>query len=380
MKKYTVLALMIASLGLTACGKDDVVKKDIKPAKLMKLENNQVSLQKIAQYSVSAVNKSETLRLRIESENGIDYVIDPKGKVSAYQGKSRLWETKVTKRGLSAGVEVADGLVIVANLKGELFALNAETGQLAWQAQLGSSVIAPSLIQMGRVITISNDGTVYAHDVKSGQQLWAYQLPSNQFGLRGQAAPISADGRSVVVTGSNGYIVVLDGVSGMPLIQRRVAVSEGRSEINRVIDIDGEPLLIGSLLVTVSYQGQLTVTDLNQQRTVWSEDVSSNQSPATDNEKVYISRSNGYLTAYDLASGRVIWSNEHLLNRQLSNPVLLNGHLIVGDLDGVLHIVNPETGEIIGRSSTKGAVSHLYIDDNKLYASTNKGEFSVWKF
>lgn len=380
MKKYTVLALMIASLGLTACGKDDVVKKDIKPAKLIKLENNQVNLQKIAQYSVSAVNKSEALRLRIESENGIDYVIDPKGKVSAYQGKSRLWETKVTKRGLSAGVEVADGVVIVANLKGELFALNAETGQLAWQAQLGSSVIAPSLIQMGRVITISNDGTVYAHDVKSGQQLWAYQLPSNQFGLRGQAAPISADGRSVVVTGSNGYIVVLDGVSGMPLIQRRVAVSEGRSEINRVIDIDGEPLLIGSLLVTVSYQGQLTVTDLNQQRTVWSEDVSSNQSPATDNEKVYISRSNGYLTAYDLVSGRVIWSNEQLLNRQLSNPVLLNGHLIVGDLDGVLHIVNPETGEIIGRSSTKGAVSHLYIDDNKLYASTNKGEFSVWKF
>lgn len=380
MKKYTVLALMVASLGLTACGKDDVVKADTKPAKLIKLEQNQVALQKVAQYSVSSVNKADRLRLRIESEQGIDYVIDPKGKVSAYQGKNRLWETKVTKRGLSAGVRVTDGLAVVANLKGELFALDAQTGRLVWQAQLGSSVIAPSLIQMGRVITISNDGTVYAHDVKSGQQLWAYQLPSNQFGLRGQAAPISADGRSVVVTGSNGYIVVLDGISGMPLIQRRVAVSEGKSEINRMIDIDGEPLLIGSLLVTVSYQGQLTVTDLNQQRTLWSEDVSSSQSAATDQEKIYVSRSNGYLTAYDVVSGRVIWSNEQLANRRLSNPVLLDGRLIVGDLDGVLHIINPESGEIIGRSSTKGAVSYLYVDDNKLYASTNKGEFSVWKF
>lgn len=379
-KKHTLLAITLASLTLTACGKNDTVKVDNKPAKLVKLEQQQKQLSLVADYNVSAVHKAQALRLRIESEQGIDFVINPKGIVTAYKGKSRLWETKVSKRGLSAGVEVAEGVVAVANLKGELFALDANNGQILWRAELGSSVLAPSLIQMGRVITITNDGTVYAHDVKSGQQLWAYKLPHNQFGLRGQAAPISADGRSVVVTGSNGHIVVIDGVSGMAMIQRRVAVSDGRSEINRVIDIDGEPLLIGSLLITTSYQGQLTVTDLNQQRTLWSEDVSSRQSPASDQEKVYVSRSNGYLTAYDLVSGRVIWSNEQLANRKLSNPVLLDGYIIVGDLEGVLHIVNPESGDIIGRAKTKGGVSYLYVDDNKLYASTHKGEFSVWKF
>lgn len=377
-KKYTLLTISLMALLAVGCGSKNENKADTKPVKLVKLEQTKAQLREVTHYNVSASTKSDVLRLRVQSEQGVDFVINPKGVVSAYQGKQRLWETRVSKQGLTAGVEVAEGYVIVANSKGLLFALHQQSGQIAWQAQLGSAVLAPSLIQQGRVITLANDGTVYAHNLQNGQQLWAYKLPNGQFSLRGQAAPISADGRSVIVSATNGYIYVLDGVSGLPLIQRRVALSDGRSEITRLVDVDGEPILIGSLLITTSYQGQVTATDLNQQRVVWSVNASSNKAAATDGEKIFVSHSDGKLSAYDLVSGRELWVNQHLLRRQLSNPVMFNGQLVVGDLEGVLHIINPETGEFMGREKTKGAVSLLYVDDQKLYVSTRKGTLSVW--
>lgn len=376
----SLLAVSVASVLLVACSsKKDVVKVDTKPVKLMKLEQVEAGLTQIASYNVASSAKADVLRLRVQSENGIDFVVSPKGEVTAYQGKQKLWQNKVVKKAsLTAGVEVAEGIVIVASEKGDIFALSQQTGEIIWTKNVASSIIAPSLILNGRVLTIANDGTVYAHSVSDGQQLWAYKLPANKFSLRGQPAPVSADGRSIVVGTTNGYIFVIDSVSGVPVIQRRVAVSDGRSEIGRLVDVDGEPVLVGALMGTTSYQGQLTVTDLNTQRIVWTEDVSSNKSPATDGEQIVVSKANGQVASYHLASGRALWQTEDLLNRRLSNPVFFNGYLVVGDLDGVLHLIQPQTGKIVGREKTKGAISHLYVDDNKLYVSTRTGTFSVW--
>lgn len=378
--KYSVLALSLATLLMVGCSsKSDVVKVDTKPVKLQKLETVQATLQPLAAYNVSSKNKSDTLKLRVQSENGVDFVVDPKGQVTAYQAKQKLWQTQVAKKvNLTAGVEVADGIVVVASNKGEIFALDQKSGDIVWTAKVNSSIVTPSLILQNRVITIANDGTVYAHSVKNGKQMWAYKLPNGQFSLRGQAMPVSADGRSIAVGTTNGHVFIIDGISGVPLIQRRVAVSDGRSEVQRLIDIDGEPVLVGSLMVTTSYQGQLTVTDLNTQSILWTEKASSNKRAAVNQRQITVSTSDGTLNTYDLMTGQSLWSNSDLLRRKLSNPVILNDIIVVGDLDGFLHLIEPTTGKIIGREKTKGAVSHLYVDDNKLYVSTADGALTVW--
>lgn len=382
MKIKTILtALTVATaMTMTACAskKNDVPKIDTKPVKLEKLTQVQSQIRQITQYNVASAQKGEVLRLRVQTEQGVDFVADPKGEVTAYRDKQRLWQTKVSKHGLTAGVEVADGLVVVANIKGDIIALNQNDGSIAWQTNIASSILAPSLIQQGRVITLANDGTVYGHSAQNGQLMWAYKLPNAKFSLRGQPAPVTADGRSFAVSSSNGYVYIIDAISGLPLIQRRVAMSDGRSELTRLNDIDGEALFIGSFLVTIGYQAQLTVTDLNTQRVLWSEKVSSNKTVTTDGEKIFVSQSDGSVAAYNLASGRELWKNEQLLRRQLSNPVMLDGELIVGDLEGYLHILNPETGAFVGRQQTKGAVNHLYVDNQKLYVSTRNGTLSVW--
>lgn len=378
-RKYKIpFALTILTVALLGCSSNKIKVEQVKPNPLPKLVQAK-ALVPVFSQSVSATSKEDPLRLRLDVDNGVIFAVDPKGEVTAYQGKQRLWQQKVSKQGLSSGVEAAEGTVIVGNKKGQLFALDQATGEQKWTAQLSGAILSASLIQAGRVVTLSNDGTVYAHDLATGQQVWTYNLPDVQFSLRGTASPIALDPRTVLIASSNAYVYALDILTGVPRMQRRVAVSDGRSDVQRLNDIDGDPVVAGQFLVTTSFQGQVTVTDLASQQVLWSEDASSIQRPEVSNNTVYVTQADGKITAYALTTGEQLWQNDSLLNRQLSNPVVLGQDLVVGDLEGVLHLIDPNSGQLIGRSKTSGEVRSLRVIDGQLYVSTRKGALSVWQ-
>ena len=372
------LALGLLSLALVGCSNKAIKVAEQKPSPLPKISASR-SLVAIANYSVAATNAVDPLRLQLGLAQGQVFAADPKGEVTAYQGKQRIWQSKISKAGISAGAVAGEGIVVVANKKGQLFALDQATGQTKWQSQLSSAVLAPSLIQAGRVITLANDGTVFAHDISTGQQIWTYNLPKVDFSMRGTAAPVAVDPRTVLVAWANSYVYVIDTVTGIPQLQRRVSINDGRSDIQRLNDIDGEPVVAGRYLISTSYQGQLTAMDLASQQVIWSEDASSLRSPVIFDNKVFVAQSGGQLTAYDITTGQQLWQNEQLLNRRLSNPAVLGNQLVVGDLDGVLHLVDPNSGNLIGRAKTSGEVRSLRSVDQQLYVSSQKGTYSIWQ-
>lgn len=377
-RKYKIsCALTVLTLALAGCASSGKVE-EVKPNPLPKLMQAK-TLTPVFSQSVSSTSTADPLRLRLDADNGVVFALDPKGLVTAYQGKQKLWQKEVSKAGLSSGVEAADGHVIVGNAKGQLFALDQATGEQKWTAQLTGALLAPSLIQAGRVISVSNDGTVFAHDLVTGQQVWTYNLPNVQLSLRGNAAPVPVDARTVLISSANAYVYALDVLTGVPRMQRRVAVSDGRSDIQRLNDVDGDPVVAGQYLITTSYQGQVTMTDLASQQVVWSEDSSSTQRPEVVGNGVFVAQTDGKLVAYEISTGQKLWENDSLLNRQLSNPVMLGQDLIVGDLDGVLHMLNPATGELIGRAKTSGEVRTLRVIDDQLYVATRKGALSIWQ-
>lgn len=371
-------AVTALALALTGCANKSIKVAEVKPNPLPKISHSK-SLAPVFSLNVASTTNADPLRLTLATDNGIHFAVNPKGEVTALQGKQRLWSTKVSKTGLSAGIEATAGMVIVGNQKGQLFALDQQTGEQKWTAQLTGAILAKSLIQANRVVTLSNDGIVYAHNLATGQQVWTYKLPSTQFSLRGTAAPVALDPRTVLISSANAYVYALDVLTGVPRFQRRVAVSDGRSDIQKLNDIDGEPTIAGQFMVTTSYQGQVTVMDLAAQRVVWSEDATSIQRPEVAGNGVFVAQSNGKITAFEITSGQKLWENDQLLNRKLSNPIMYAGDLVVGDLDGVLHLINPATGELIGRSKTSGAVRTLALKDNQLYVSTQKGAYSIWQ-
>lgn len=377
--KYKIpFALAILSVAMVGCSSNKVKVEKVKPNPLPKLVQA-TSLTEVFSHKVSAFSEQDPLRLRLDVDNGVIFAMNPKGEVTAYKGKQRLWETKVTKQELTSGVEAADGLVVVASRKGQVFALDQQTGEQKWTAQLSGAVISPALIQTGRVILVANDGTVFALDEATGQQAWTYKMANAAFSLRGQASPVSLDPRTIAVASSNGYLYAIDSLTGAPRMQRRVAVSDGRSDIQRLVDIDAEPVVVGQYVVTNSFQGQVTVLDLAAQRVAWSVDASSINRPEVAENKVFVAQRDGKLKAFDLATGQELWENEQLLNRNLSNPVLLGQQLVVGDLDGVLHLIDPNTGTLVGRAKTSGEVRTLRVLDNQLFVATRKGELSIWQ-
>ena len=372
-------AFAILTAALMGCSSHQPKVEKIKPNPLPKLVQAK-QLVPVFSTSVSATAENDPLRLQMATDNNMLFAVDPKGTVEAFQNNKRVWATQTTKKqGLSAGVVAGQGIVVAGNEKGELFGLDQQTGQIKWTSQLSAPIITPSHIQLGRVITVSNDGNVYAHDVQTGQQLWVYHLPSVEFSLRGQAAPIALDPNNVLVATANGYVYGIDVITGVARLQRQVSVAEGRTDVARLNDVLGDPVMMGQFLVTAGYQGQLTVNDLQQQRVVWSQDVSSSKRPEVTQTAVYATTTDGKILAYDLITGEKLWENTQLLNRNLSNPVMLGSDLVVGDFDGVLNLVDPSTGNLIGRSKTKGDITSLRVIDGQLYVSTQKGALSVWQ-
>lgn len=379
-RKYKLsVAVAVLSCAISGCSIFNKSKVEVvKPNPLPKLTQS-TDLALVGSYKVSATNAADPLRLKIKMDQGNLFFLDPKGTVSAYQGKQRLWEKQVSKIGLTSGVEAAEGLVVVGNKKGQLFVLDQATGEQRWTAQLSGALISAALIHAGRVIAIANDGTVYGFDQNSGQQIWTYKVPSEQLSLRGQASPIPVDSRTVIIASANAYIYAIDAITGTLRMQRPVAVSDGRSDIQRLIDVDGDPVAAGQFLVTTSYQGQVTVTDMASQRVVWSTDSSSLTRPEVSGRQVFVSQADGKVVSYDLINGTVLWENDQLLNRNLSNPALLGQYLVVGDLEGVLHLLDPTSGVIVGRAKSAGEVRTLRVMDNQLFAVTRTGALSIWQ-
>lgn len=371
-------ALTVLSVALVGCSTFKKSKDtEVKPNPVPQITAS-ASLRPVFRTQVSASPKHDPYHLQLVQHRGAYYRVDPKGEVIASQAGRTLWTSKVSGS-LSAGVAVSDEIVVVGNQQGELFALDRKTGKTAWKSKLTASLLRPSLIQQQRVISVANDGKVFAHHSQTGQILWTFDLPNHNLTMRGYAKPTLLDERTVLLTSSNAYVYAVDLISGVPIWQRRVAFNDGRGEIQRLIDVQGEPMVIDNKMVTVSYQGLVTAIDLNNEEVLWSNKSSSLNRVSADEQAVYVSEIDGTLNAYDLNSGRLLWDNKQLAHRKLSNPVRLGRYLVVGDYDGLLHIIEPSSGKIIGRASTAGQVRTLDVRDNQLFVTTDKGELSVWQ-
>lgn len=377
--KISSVLCVATLLTMTGCSTFNKKVDPNKPSALPKIVQAK-QLTPVFATSVSSTKQNDPLRLQMASANGKFFTVDPKGSVTAYQNNKKVWQTQTTKKhGLSAGVVAGEDTLIVGNQKGELFGLDQQTGQIKWTSQLSGPIITPSHIQSGRVITVTNDNNVYAHDVVTGQQLWTYRLPVSNLSVRGQAAPVQLDPNHVLVVAPNAYVYAIDVVTGVSRLQRRVSSPEGYNEVQRLNDVVGDPVMMGQFLVTTSYQGQLAVTDLAEQKVVWQKDVSSSQRAEVTQNAVYVTTTEGKIIAYDLLNGQQLWENTQLLHRNLSNPVMLGSNLVVGDFEGALSLLDPNTGNLIGRSKTKGDITSLRVIDGQLYVSTQKGALSVWQ-
>ena len=348
-RRAFLLLTLVLSAGCSTIGGWFSSDNSIPPAELQTVAQP-ISVQQLWETKVGAGVKDQFLRLVPALADGRIYAASADGVVMALDALTgqRLWETN-TQLPITGGVGLSEtGLVLVGASKGQVVALRQENGQEAWRAQVSSEVLAPPRAGNGIVVVRSGDGKFTGLDARTGERRWVYVHSVPALSLRGSAPPLVVQG--LVVAGlDSGKLLVLSLDKGLPLTEKTIAAPRGRTEIERMIDIDSEPKVVGDTLYLAAYRGSVAAIDMRGGNLVWTRDLSSYAGLAVDAGQVYVSDDTDAVIALDRRSGGTLWKQPELTGRRLSAPVATDDYVVVGDFEGYLHWLSKDSGRIVGR-------------------------------
>ncbi len=370
--------LMLAGLALlaAACSKE---KEVAPPAELVDFDPV-LRIDRV--WSVDTQGGDDVLRLGLRPAIQGDrvFVAGHGGDVRSVELATgrELWSAE-TDLELGGGPGVGDGLVVVGSAEGRLVALDSETGAERWQATIGGEVLAAPAIAGGMVVVRTVDGRLRGLRAADGGEAWSYEQPVPRLSLRGNAAPvISGD---MVLTGlDNGKVVSLSLSTGELLWSATVAPSHGRTEIERLVDIDSSVRVLGNDVFVVGYQGRIAMLARDTGQIWWGRDLSSNRGLTADDELLYVTTADSSVVALNRRDGTPVWTQDGLLRRSVTAPALVGNTLVVADFDGYLHWLDPASGQMLARGrSGNSRVSNEPIAAGELVLlQTDSGEVQAW--
>lgn len=313
--------------------------------------------------------------------DGRVYAAAVEGGVRAFdlQSGKLVWKYESRKE-LTGGPGAGDGLVVVGGLDGEVIALDAATGAEKWQAKVTAEVVAPPAVGQGLVFVRSNDGRVSAFDAANGERRWFWNRDLPTLTVRGNDAP--ALGPGVVFVGNDdGSLVTLAMADGRPLWEQTVAEQEGRTELDRMADVDGTPVLDGTTIYTTSYKGQTLAIDGPSGRPVWASNHGGAGSLGNASDRVVVSSAGGTVYALDKSGGNALWQQAGLARRNLTAPAVHGDYAVVGDYDGYLHWLRLDNGEFAARARMGGSTLRAtpVVADGILVAQNVDGDLTAFR-
>ncbi|GFM82213.1 outer membrane protein assembly factor BamB [Pseudomonas cichorii] len=368
----------LLALAILAAGCSSNSKKELPPAELTDFKE-EVVLHKEWSRSIGD-GQGKTYNMLVPAVEGDRiYASDVTGVIMSLD---RLTGDVIWKKDLelpvSGAVGVGYGLVMIGTEKGEIVALDVSSGEEKWRSRVTSEVLAPPANNGDVVVVQTQDDRVIGLDAVTGSQRWIYESTPAVLTLRGTGAPVVTN-RLAVAGLSTGKVVALDISNGVPVWEQRVAIPQGRSELDRVVDIDGGLLLSGGTLYVASYQGRVAGLDLESGRVLWQRDASSYSGVAQGFGSVYVTLASGTVEGIDERSSTALWSNESLARRQLGAPEVFSSYVAVGDLEGYLHLLSQVDGRFVGREriDSDGLRARPLVVGDMIYVFGNSGKLEA---
>ncbi len=257
------------------------------------------------------------------------------------------WEEKLDFQ-LSVGVAYGFGKLAFSDNQGNLHLFDIDSKSIDWSSNTGSEVLANPVIDARFVVTRTSGGELQAYSMSTGERVWSFRSQLPPLTVRGTSSPILSQG-NVISTFDNGRIGVFQLNTGFLIWDSPISYIKGASELENLIDSHSRPVVIDSLMYATNYQGNISIYDLAQQRQVWAEEASSLVPPLVLNNMIVVIQDNGSILSFSNRTLQQSWLNEDYLRRKLSNAVEFNGNILVGDLDGYLHIIDVLNGITLGR-------------------------------
>ena len=273
-------------------------------------------------------------------------------RLDGASGRAR-WRVQLERR-LSGGVGTDGALVVVATDEGEVYALDAQSGRQRWSARVSSEVLAAPALGAGLVLVRSGDSRIFAFGAEDGKRRWVYQRAASPLLVRSSSG-ITMQGDTAYAGFSGGKLVAIALSNGGVRWEATVASPRGATELERVTDVIGDPVVQGREVCAAAYQGRVACYEAASGTQLWSREMSSLTGVSVDARYAYVSDERGAVHALDRANGRSVWKQDRLANRRLSLPLPLGSEIAVGDLQGYVHFLARETGAIVARIATDGS-------------------------
>jgi len=379
------LAVLALVLSLGACSTvkgwfDSDDDEANQPAELVDFEET-VKIKKLWSVGVGNGQGKGFYKLQPVISGDTIYAASAEGEVKAIdrtRGKT-LWKTDL-ETSLSGGVGIYENSLLLGTSEGFVLRLDATSGESVWSSRLSGEVLAPPQGNGRIVIAQSYDGKLHGLDFDSGEKKWTYDSNVPVLTIRGTSTPI-LEGNRVFAGFANGRVMAFDAETGAVAWEVRVAISQGRSEIERIVDVDGTMALMGKELYASSYQGSVVSIDVASGRKLWQQDVSSFSGVSQGFGNVYVTDESGALSAYQRNGQGLRWQQDALAYRELSRPVPVSSYVAVADFEGIVHLVSQVDGEFVGRvkADGKGARADMLSDGTVLYVFGNSGKLIAYE-
>ncbi len=290
--------------------------------------------------------------LQVAVNKGVYTVANSAGSVVALQADSGqlLWRAEIGSP-ISAGVGSDGQTSAVVTGDGELVALQGSS--VKWRQRLTTRVVTAPLVAGERVFVLGVDRAVQAFDAADGHKLWTLQRPGDPLTL-GQSGVIMPFDNTLLV-GQGPRLAAVDPLAGTVRWEAPLATPRGANEVERLADLVGPALRVGDAVCARAYDAAVGCVDVAQGRLRWNRSGSGSEAIGGDAEHVFGSDNSDRMTAWRTANGDVVWSSDALLYRGLSAPASVGASVVYGDEQGMLHWLSVERGQAQLRSTTDGS-------------------------
>lgn len=309
-------------------------------------------------------------------------VADVGGRLVAVDRRSGaiLWSRTLDGATVASGVASGEGQAVVGTMEGQAIAFSPRDGSERWRVNLSSEVIALSRVVGNLVVARTNDGRLHALEADTGLLRWSAVRATPGLSLRGAHTPQMLPGR-VLAGFDTGALVLLDAGRGQVLWETAVALPSGRSELERMVDLDGHIPLFRDAFIASSYQGRLTAVDIDDGQLLWARSFSSfaGADVHIESETLVATSSDSHVWGFDVRNGGDLWQQSALRLRGLTAPVALENSVVVGDFQGYLHWLSWQDGSLLARArvGSRPIVTRPVLDDGILYVLTGDGQLSA---
>ena len=356
---------------------DDVDPRD--PVKLQKIDE-QVKLKSRWSRGVGDGQGEGRLKINPVLIDDTLYVASAEGEVAAVDSAAgRMRWKRDLDLAVSGGVGHHGNSLFLGASEGLVMRLSADGGDEIWRTAVSGEVLSAPQGDGRYVVAQTYDGKLMGFDYETGEVRWTYTSDVPVLTLRGTGTPMIM-GDNAIAGFADGKVVAINLRSGNVAWESRVAIPQGTSEIERIVDIDGSMAVQGNELYVASYQGRVVAIDTRSGRRLWQRNVSSVSGVGVGFGNVYVADDDGTVSAFLRNGQGVRWQNIELGFRELSRPTPVNSYVAVVDFEGYLHLLSQVDGTIVGRTKvdSSGARADMIANGNRLFIYSNDGKLKAY--